>query len=145
MCSHHHSQNGKRKRQTLLWLADRSSAPSSLSFSSRIRPNNTLQELDFLNEANNQIRMKRVLSEMEGTIIVPDVMLDLSTRRVLVSEWVEGRKLTQAEPAEVRRPSPFFGSLFLQPSQRFVDVPNRIDACCELTTIPLLQQCHEQL
>lgn len=59
------------------------------------------QELDFLNEANNQIRMKRVLSDMAGQVFVPDVMLELSTRRVLVSEWVDGVKLTKADPAVV--------------------------------------------
>lgn len=60
------------------------------------------QELDFLNEANNQIRMKKVLSSMKGEVFVPDVVLELSTRRVLVSEWVDGIKLTKADPSEVR-------------------------------------------
>ncbi|CAM9697286.1 unnamed protein product, partial [Ectocarpus fasciculatus] len=60
------------------------------------------QELDFLNEANNQIRMKKVLSGMKGQVFVPDVLLDLSTRRVLVSEWVDGVKLTKADPSEIR-------------------------------------------
>ena len=62
-----------------------------------------MQELDFLNEANNQIRMKNVLSSMEGEVFVPDVVLELSTRRVLVSEWVDGVKLTKADPSEVRK------------------------------------------
>ncbi|CAB1109481.1 unnamed protein product [Ectocarpus sp. CCAP 1310/34] len=60
------------------------------------------QELDFLNEANNQIRMKKVLSGMKGQVFVPNVVLDLSTRRVLVSEWVDGVKLTKADPSEIR-------------------------------------------
>lgn len=60
------------------------------------------QELDFLNEANNQKRMQKVLSGLDGQVFVPDVVLELSTRRVLVSEWVDGIKLTKAEPAEVR-------------------------------------------
>lgn len=63
------------------------------------------QELDFFNEANNQIRMKRVLSDMANEVFVPDVVLELSTRKLLVSEWVDGVKLTKAEPAEVR-PAP---------------------------------------
>lgn len=54
-----------------------------------------------MNEANNQIRMKKVLLGMKGQVFVPDVMLDLSTRRVLVSEWVDGVKLTKADPSEV--------------------------------------------
>eukprot|EP00903_Cladosiphon_okamuranus_P007787 g7536.t1 len=60
------------------------------------------QELDFLNEANNQIRMKKVLHGMKGQVFVPDVLLDLSTRRVLISEWVDGVKLTKADPSEIR-------------------------------------------
>ncbi|CAN0148454.1 unnamed protein product, partial [Ascophyllum nodosum] len=59
------------------------------------------QELDFLNEANNQKRMQKALSGLKGQVFVPDVMLELSTRRVLVSEWVDGIKLTKADPAEV--------------------------------------------
>lgn len=55
-----------------------------------------------MNEANNQIRMKKVLSGMKGQVFVPDVLLDLSTRKVLVSEWVDGVKLTKADPSEVR-------------------------------------------
>ncbi|CAN0321416.1 unnamed protein product, partial [Discosporangium mesarthrocarpum] len=58
------------------------------------------QELDFLNEAANQARMRHVLSEMEA-IFVPDVFEAYSTRRLLVTEWVNGVKLTQAEPGEV--------------------------------------------
>lgn len=46
--------------------------------------------------------MKKVLSSMEGQVFVPDVLLDLSTRRVLVSEWVDGVKLTKADPAKVK-------------------------------------------
>lgn len=65
-------------------------------------PHTGKQELDFLNEANNQIRMKKVLSGMKGQVFVPDVLLELSTRRVLVSEWVDGVKLTKADPSEVR-------------------------------------------
>ncbi|CAM9689764.1 unnamed protein product [Scytosiphon promiscuus] len=60
------------------------------------------QELDFLNEANNQIRMKKVLSDMKGQVFVPDVVLELSTRRILVTEWVDGVKLTKADPSEIR-------------------------------------------
>ena len=68
-------------------------------FSSFCQP----QELDFLNEANNQKRMQKALSGLKGQVFVPDVMLELSTRRVLVSEWVDGIKLTKADPAEVGR------------------------------------------
>lgn len=54
-----------------------------------------------MNEANNQIRMKKVLSGMKGQVFVPDVVLELSTRLILVTEWVDGVKLTKADPSEV--------------------------------------------
>lgn len=45
--------------------------------------------------------MKKVLSDMKGQVFVPDVVLELSTRRILVTEWVDGVKLTKADPSEV--------------------------------------------
>lgn len=59
------------------------------------------QELDFLNEASNQIKMKEFLKDIEG-IYVPKVYTQYSTRTLLVSEWIDGIKLTQASKAEVR-------------------------------------------
>ena len=60
-------------------------------------------ELDFKNEASNMQRMADVLAEnnVEG-VVVPRVYSDLTTRKVLVSEWIDGKKLSECEPHQVR-------------------------------------------
>lgn len=59
------------------------------------------QELDFLNEASNQRRMAKVLAD-EKDIIVPRVYNEYTTRKLLITEWIDGVKLTQVDPAEIR-------------------------------------------
>jgi len=51
-------------------------------------------ELDFQNEAVNQANFKEILHGVRG-VYVPDVYKEYCTRRVLVAEWVNGRKLSQ--------------------------------------------------
>ena len=60
-------------------------------------------ELDFTNEGKNQLRIRKALEEanIEG-VYVPDVYEHLCTRRLLVSEWIDGVKLSQCEQDEVR-------------------------------------------
>lgn len=58
-------------------------------------------ELDFVNEAENQIRFKKLVGETTKDIYVPDVYKDLCRRRVLVTEWIDGVKLTDAPEDEV--------------------------------------------
>ena len=56
-------------------------------------------ELDFLNEVANQKKLKQLLLEEGITgVYVPEVYENLCTRRVIVSEWVQGRKLSEAPP-----------------------------------------------
>lgn len=64
-------------------------------------------ELDFNNEARNQQRLRDILIEnnIKG-VTVPKVYDELCTRRILVSEWIEGKKLSECTPdiiAEVTR------------------------------------------
>ena len=62
-------------------------------------------ELDFINEANNQIKFKKIIVEdqrLEG-IYVPDVYMDYCRRRILVSEWIDGIKLTDAPKDEIAK------------------------------------------
>jgi len=61
-------------------------------------------ELDFKNEAMNQITMDQMLTEKGLTSIVriPKVYNEFTTRRVMVSEWANGTRLTDLEPAETR-------------------------------------------
>jgi predicted unusual protein kinase regulating ubiquinone biosynthesis (AarF/ABC1/UbiB family) len=60
------------------------------------------EELDFLNEASNQIRMAELLKGAEG-VIVPRVYKEYCTRRLLVTQWIDGIKLSQASKDEIRR------------------------------------------
>lgn len=56
-------------------------------------------ELDFINEAANQERLKSLLQAENVTgVYVPKVYHELCTRRVMVSEWVEGIKLSDCSP-----------------------------------------------
>lgn len=71
-------------------------------------------ELDFNNEARNQQRLRDVLLEkgIQG-VTVPKVYEELCTRRLLVSEWMDGKKLSEASPAEIKRVTPFAQEAFL--------------------------------
>lgn len=71
-------------------------------------------ELDFNNEAQNQERLRNLLIEtnIEG-IMVPKVYKDLCTRRILVSEWVDGRKLSDCTNDEIAQVTPYAQEAFL--------------------------------
>jgi predicted unusual protein kinase regulating ubiquinone biosynthesis (AarF/ABC1/UbiB family) len=71
-------------------------------------------ELDFSNEARNQQRLRDLLIEkgVEG-VTVPRVYKELCTRRVLVSEWMDGKKLSEAAPEEIKRVTPAAQEAFL--------------------------------
>ncbi|CAL8466667.1 g6203 [Coccomyxa elongata] len=53
------------------------------------------KELDYRKEAANGIRFKELYGDLEG-VYVPDMILEHTTGRVLVMEWVEGRRLRRA-------------------------------------------------
>ncbi|CAM9527254.1 unnamed protein product [Chrysoparadoxa australica] len=59
------------------------------------------QELEFRNEANNQEAMKDVLADFDE-VMVPRVYWEHTSRRLLVTEWVDGSKLLDASPEEIR-------------------------------------------
>ncbi|GMH64482.1 hypothetical protein TrRE_jg823, partial [Triparma retinervis] len=71
-------------------------------------------ELDFLNEGRNQERMRTLLLErgVRG-ITVPRFYEDLSTRRILVSDWVDGVKLSTCPTEEVKALTPIAQEAFL--------------------------------
>ena len=51
-------------------------------------------ECDYENEARNQRRMRELLSASKDEVFaVPEVIDELSTKRVLTSEWLEGERL----------------------------------------------------
>mmetsp|Transcript_51116 Transcript_51116/g.119711 ORF Transcript_51116/g.119711 Transcript_51116/m.119711 type:complete len:823 (-) Transcript_51116:164-2632(-) len=65
-------------------------------------------ELDFRNEAFNALRMEDLMSETlspetREQLIIPKPLLDYTTRRVMVSRWVNGTKLSLLPPDEIKR------------------------------------------
>ena len=71
-------------------------------------------ELDFLNEAANQMKLKeRLTAEGVKGIYVPKVYKELSTRRILVSEWVDGVKLSKCSPETIAELIPDAQEAFL--------------------------------
>lgn len=61
-------------------------------------------ELDFRNEALNSTRMRELLAQpgARSEIIIPEPLIDYTTRRVLTMQWITGVKLTTLSPEEVR-------------------------------------------
>jgi aarF domain-containing kinase len=71
-------------------------------------------ELDFLNEAANQRRLRQMFLDKNITnVVVPKVFDEFCTRRVLVSEWVDGIKLSQASKEEIAAVTPAAQEAFL--------------------------------
>jgi len=61
-------------------------------------------ELDFKNEALNQTKMRGLIASTpncEG-VVVPEVFMEYTTRRILVSQWINGTKLTLVPPDQIR-------------------------------------------
>ena len=60
-------------------------------------------ELDFKNEARNAMQMRASL-ERAGVsgVLVPRVFSEFSTRKLLVTEWVDGVKLTDCSPEQIK-------------------------------------------
>jgi len=71
-------------------------------------------ELDFNNEAQNQKRLRELFidNDIKG-VTVPKVYEDLCTRRILVSEWVDGKKLSECSTEDIAEVTPFAQEAFL--------------------------------
>ena len=71
-------------------------------------------ELDFNNEAQNQRKLRKLLRDnnIEG-VTVPKVFDEFCTRRLLVSEWMDGKKLSDATNDEIARVTPIAQEAFL--------------------------------
>lgn len=64
-------------------------------------------ELDFRNEALNALRMEELLQERSSPevweqVVIPKPLLEVSTRRVMLSRWVNGVKLSSLPQKEIR-------------------------------------------
>jgi len=74
----------------------------------------TLLELDYINEAGNQQKCKDELEpRMNGRIYIPNVYHDLTTRKVLVTEWIEGEQLAKSPTEVINRLIPIGVECFL--------------------------------
>jgi hypothetical protein len=71
-------------------------------------------ELDFQNEASNQRQLRQMLLDRNVTgVFVPAVYDDLCTRRLLVSEWVDGTKLSDVPAEKIAEVTPAAQEAFL--------------------------------
>lgn len=63
-------------------------------------------EMDFRNEALNAQRMAELLEQSEfcsAEVVIPQPLMELTTRRVMTMDWITGVKLTTLQPEEVRQ------------------------------------------
>ncbi|MEI6500234.1 MAG: AarF/UbiB family protein [Armatimonadota bacterium] len=84
----------RQAERSVPWAAENHMHDTAQEFANSLR-----QELDFLIEAHNTERLKHNHAA-EPEAYLPAVHWDLSTRRVLVVEWVEGAKVGEADQLE---------------------------------------------
>uniref|UniRef100_A0A2P2M0J7 ABC1 family protein n=1 Tax=Rhizophora mucronata TaxID=61149 RepID=A0A2P2M0J7_RHIMU len=53
-----------------------------------------MQEMDYVKEANNGLKFRKLYGGIQD-VLVPEMYVEHTTRRVLVMEWVEGEKLSE--------------------------------------------------
>lgn len=70
-------------------------------------------ELDYENEAENQIRFQKEFASRRCPVVVPNVYRDYSTERVLTTQWIDGVKLADAPKQQIRKLIPVGVELFL--------------------------------
>jgi predicted unusual protein kinase regulating ubiquinone biosynthesis (AarF/ABC1/UbiB family) len=58
-------------------------------------------ELDFVNEAMNQIKFKELIADKNEGIYTPEVYMDYCRRRILVTEWIDGVTLTDVPHEDI--------------------------------------------
>ncbi len=72
----------------------------------------SLQELDYLHEAENQERFRRdLVPKMKDRVHIPKVYR--ATRKVLVTEWIQGEKLADSGSDVIKRLIPIGVECFL--------------------------------
>ncbi|KAG1666030.1 hypothetical protein FOA52_006904 [Chlamydomonas sp. UWO 241] len=59
------------------------------------------EEMDYELEAYNTMTFKKQMSKLKG-IVVPTIHPGFTSRKVIVSDWIDGEKLGDAPPGEVR-------------------------------------------
>ena len=64
----------------------------------------SLEEINYMKEAANQERFRTdLVPRLKGQIYIPEVYHEFTTRKVIVSEWVEGNKLASSSPDVIER------------------------------------------
>ena len=64
----------------------------------------SLEEINYMKEAANQERFRTdLVPRLKGQIYIPQVYHEFTTRKVIVSEWVEGNKLASSSPDVIER------------------------------------------
>ena len=70
-------------------------------------------ELDYEHEAENQTKFKTQFEKRGCKVVVPSVLNQYTSRRVICSEWIDGIKLVDASQDQIRRLIPVGVELFL--------------------------------
>ena len=70
-------------------------------------------ELDYENEAANQMRFKSEFERRKCQVTVPSVHFEYTSVRVITSDWIDGTKLVDAPRDQIRRLIPVGVELFL--------------------------------
>ena len=70
-------------------------------------------ELDYENEAENQIRFKIAFEKRKCPVVIPSVYEKYTSQRVLTTEWIEGVKLADSPKDVIRELTPVGVELFL--------------------------------
>lgn len=70
-------------------------------------------ELDYANEAANQKHFQKELAARKCPVVIADVYDDLSTQRILTSQWIDGIRLSDSPKETIRRLIPVGVELFL--------------------------------
>jgi len=71
-------------------------------------------ELDFINESRNQRKLRNLLKDNGiHNVVIPDVYDEYCTRRLLVSDWIEGKKLSECTPDQISEVTPDAQEAFL--------------------------------
>ena len=74
----------------------------------------SLNELDYIKEASNQEEFRReFLHRMGDKVYIPAVHGNLTTRKVLVTEWIEGEQLAKSPSDVINKLTPVGVECFL--------------------------------
>ena len=70
-------------------------------------------ELDYEQEAANQIRFQKELRHRKCPVVIPVVYENFTTEKVLTSQWIDGVKLADSPKERIRELIPVGVELFL--------------------------------